>query len=347
LARRLLVIVGVRSRQITAAAIAMVALLAVGEAGAVQSASASESSGRIRRGMAAREKSPYFVRTRGGHRRRADLNIRTRLGAVFLLATLPSGPARPLSPSRGARQYLAHRGGNSGPECTIETYQVARSLGVDLEGDLQRTADGFIVFSHDPSGARMTGQRKLIAESSLSEVQSWDAGWGWTRDGVQRPFAGRGIRIPTLHLALEAFPDVRWNLDIKGEHARMVEDTIKVIRDHRAEDRVTLASFDWATMFEVRARGFAGATALSIPELYATLFPWLFRALPMTGNVAQFPLGIGSTWDLGGIVRRCHACGLLVHFWDVNTIEQARMLIDLEVDILESDSPEVLQSLWR
>ncbi len=277
----------------------------------------------------------------------ADRMLRGRLGAALFLLLGPNAPTVPgkVAPAEG-RMLFAHRGGSHGPENTRPTYQRAHELGFHLEGDLQLTSDREVVVMHDDDGLRTTGINKRVASVSLKEVQAWDAGYGWTDSHGVRRFENRGFVVPTLDEMLAAFPEARWNFDIKSRDPFMVDRVLGILRNHQAEQRVTLASFSTRTMLEVRARGFAGLTALSIPELIATLTPSLYRRLPLRGEIAQFPLTWrGRSLATPRLIDRCHACGLRVHFWDVDTIDAARELATLGADILETNHPEILAPL--
>ena len=72
-----------------------------------------------------------------------------------------------------------------------------------------------IVVGHDPSGGRMCGVPRLIRDTPLHEVQSWDAGRGFVDADGRRPFAGKSYRMPTLEQLLTEFPDMPLNIDLK------------------------------------------------------------------------------------------------------------------------------------
>src|SRR5437667_10943352 len=75
-------------------------------------------------------------------------------------------------PKAWVRVY-AHRGASRElPENTMPAFRRARELGVDaLETDLHATADGVLVTSHDPDGARVFGVARRIADCRRSEVR--------------------------------------------------------------------------------------------------------------------------------------------------------------------------------
>src|SRR5256885_7560810 len=77
-------------------------------------------------------------------------------------------------PKAGVRVY-AHRGASRElPENTMPAFRRALELGADaLETDLHATADGVLVTSHDPDGARVFGVARRIADCRWRDVREW------------------------------------------------------------------------------------------------------------------------------------------------------------------------------
>lgn len=86
---------------------------------------------------------------------------------------------------------LAHRGASGyEPENTIKAFQEAITLGADvIELDIRICKSGEIVVFHDASVDRTTNGRGLVADMTLKELKSLDA--------------GSGEKIPTLEEALD------------------------------------------------------------------------------------------------------------------------------------------------
>ena len=255
--------------------------------------------------------------------------------------------ARPRFPLR----LYAHRGAAAEcPENTLESFRRALEIGVDaLESDLHMTRDGHVVVSHDPDGARVAGVARAIRDSTLSEVQSWDAGWGFRAEDGSRPFAGRGLFIPTLDQLLEELPGVAFNFDLKQERPSMVDPVLAALRRHQAEQRVNLASFHMRVLLAIRRRGYRGSTAIGTPEVLAVLWgpPRLYRALPFRGQAAQLPPSSGRfRFDRPGFVDRCHRAGLRLDFWTVNDAARAEQLLELGADGIMTDDPRAIAPVF-
>ena len=238
----------------------------------------------------------------------------------------------------------AHRGASKRmPENTLESFRVALAHGANaIETDAWMTRDRVIVLSHDGTGERMANVATAIEDSTLAEVQSWDVSAGF--EGPRDALARDARRVPTLVDALEAFPDVVFNVDAKGG-AGMLEPLIQTVRALKAEDRVRLASFSSLVLHRARDLGWRGPMGLGQEEVGAlvTLPEKALSFRCWKGRAAQVPRWIGPMPIVTRrFVERCHRLHIDVHVWTVNEASDARELLDLGVDGLMSDAPDLI-----
>lgn len=248
------------------------------------------------------------------------------------------------------RRLYAHRGASAErPENTMVAFQRAIELGVDsLEMDVHLTLDADLIVSHDDTAQRMTGARIRWRDIDVADAQRLDAGWGFVAPDGSRPFAGRGICVPTFEEVLTAFPSVHINVDIKGERA--VGIVLELVRRMHAEERVTLASFALKTAVEVRRKGYGGETALSQSEVASlvTLPALLWRQLPFTGTAAQIPTNQGPIrFDRTPFIAKCHSLGLRVDFWVIDDRAEAQRLLELGADGIMTNDPAALRPIFE
>lgn len=242
------------------------------------------------------------------------------------------------------RLLYAHRGAAAElPENTLPAFARAVEIGVGaIETDAHLSRDGHVVLAHDPTGRRMANRPIAWRDADLADIQAVDVGWGFTDTLGRRPFSGRGFRVPTLDEALSTFPTMRFNVDLKQATPSMVAPIMALVRRHRAEERVTLASFRLRTLLEVRQRGYGGDTALSQPEVAALLVlpRRAFRQLPFIGTAAQLPVAFGRVrLDTPAVIGKCHDLGMRVDYWTINEPDEARRLLALGADGIMSDHP--------
>jgi glycerophosphoryl diester phosphodiesterase len=250
------------------------------------------------------------------------------------------------------RLVYAHRGAAAEqPENTLPSFRLALDLGANaLETDAQLTADGPIVVSHDPTGARMCGIARPIAKSTLAEIRSWDAGWGFSGPSGGRPFAGKGYSMPTLEELLVEFPGVPLNVDAKSRHPEMVPTLLRLLRRLRAQEHVRIASFSDLNVLRARRGRYEGSTGLSPMEVAAVrLLPLgALRQWKLAGRALQVsPRSGGLSLDAPGFIAKCHALGLRVDYWTINSPEEARRLFAAGADGVMTDDPRAVAPVLR
>lgn len=251
-----------------------------------------------------------------------------------------------------AFRLYAHRGCSAElPENTLPAFQRAVELGVDaLELDVHLTRDGHPLVSHDPGAERMTGKRAQWRDLDLATAQRLDVGRGFVAADGSRPHAGKGIYAPSLAEVLTTFPSMRLNVDVKQWEPPMVSPLLALLRKHRAEDRVTLASFQVRTLLGIRRRGYGGETALAQAEVVAllTLPIAVIKNLPLVGVAAQIPVAAGPfRLDRPAFLAKCHALGMRVDYWTVDDPAEARRLIGLGADGIMTDDPARMTAALR
>ncbi len=235
---------------------------------------------------------------------------------------------------------LAHRGGaglpaNDGIENTLTAFRNAVALGyVFLETDVHVSADGVVYAFHDEHLGRMTGVETPIAALTSAEI-----------DRV--PVAGREP-VPRLADLLATLPDARFNIDVKADGA--VEATVQVVQEARAEDRVCLASFSGARLGRLRALCPDAARSggpLEVAALKLGPTRWVRRLAARRGvHCVQVPVRRGPiTVVTPRFVRRAHETGLQVHVWTVDDPDEMRTLLEIGVDGIVTDRPDVLRDV--
>ncbi len=349
-----------------------------------------------------RARVPGALRTRapGAVRARATLGaLRVRLARAWICAVpgaLLAGVA-PCVHAQGALAFdvQAHRGGRGlAPENTLAAFRRALALGVTtLETDVAFTRDDVPVLAHDrrlnpvlvrgPDGAWLAQPGPPIRALTLAELARYDVGRVDPASDYGRTWASQrpadGERIPTLralfalaaeHVAAGGAPP-RFNLETKlapdsgdetlpaPEYARALVDAV---RSARMADRVTIQSFDWRTLLEVRR------LAPEIPTSCLTIVspgmdtvsadasgvsPWQagVRATPPESLPARVRAAGCTVWsmywrNLGvSSLQEAKALGLRVLPWTVNDPAQMERLIDMGVDGIITDYPDRLRAV--
>ena len=259
-------------------------------------------------------------------------------------ACLRDGP-RPL--------VIAHQGGEElWPSNTMVAYERAVALGVDvLEMDLHVTADGTLVLIHDETVDRTTDGTGVVEQMTLAEVKALDAGYYWTDDDGQTfPFRGQGITVATLEEVFQAFPTMPMNIEIKlVETAPVVEPFCQMIRQYNMQDKVLVASFHQDALDQFRAACPEVSTSTTQNEVisffarHAVGLAASYSPVAQAVQVPEYRSGIHILTP--GFVKDAHSRGMDVHVWTINEAEDMQRMIDLGVDGIITDRPDILLEL--
>lgn len=246
---------------------------------------------------------------------------------------------------------FAHRGASlRAPENTLEAFYLAIASGAGgLELDIHMTSDGHIVVIHDDSVDRTTEGAGLVRDMSLDEIRGLDAGYSFTRDGgTTYPYRGQGVRVPELAEVFREFPDHQVNIDIKEASPGLEVALLKSISDADAENRALVVSEIWAVINRFRrlsgGRIPTGASRREIAVFYclSSLHLEGFRCHPY--EALQVPVEYrGRKVVTRRFVQAAHNQGVRVHAWTIDDALEMRRLLDLGVDVIMTNRPEILE----
>ena len=236
---------------------------------------------------------------------------------------------------------FAHRGGAAhAPENSWTAFEHAVKLGYAyLETDARATSDGKLMAFHDRTLDRVTDGSGPIGARSYREVAA-------LRIAGSEP-------IPLIEDLLGAWPDVRFNIDLKDEPG--ISLLPGVLRRTGAWDRVCVTSFSGSRLRTARGlldrpvcmttspaaiaavRCAIGAVRTRGPQT-RLLTTRLSRA---EARCAQVPGRVAT----GSFVRRAHALGLDVHVWTINDRAEMTRFLDLGADGIMTDDIETLRDV--
>ena len=249
---------------------------------------------------------------------------------------------------------IAHQGGEGlRPSNTMLAFENAVALGVDvLEMDVHSTSDGALVLIHDDTVDRTTDGRGRVLDFTLIELQQLDAGEYWTPDdGGTYPYRGQGVRIPTLEEVVTAFPQMKYNIEIKQVDPSIAVPLCKLLRHYGLTDRALVASFHPTAMNEFRAACPEVATSMVEDEirpffiLNAVFLGSLYRP---PGAAFQVPEYSGSLHVLTPrFVRGAQRNNVAVHPWTIDDPADMARFLDMGVDGIITDRPDLMLELLQ
>ncbi|BFO19420.1 glycerophosphodiester phosphodiesterase family protein [Streptomyces sp. KM77-8] len=204
------------------------------------------------------------------------------------------------------------------PENTLRSFVAAQESGLDvIELDLHLSKDGALVVMHDAEVDRTTDGTGAIADRTLAELRSLDA--------------GRGERIPVFEEVLDAV-GAPLQAEIKDVQAARALAGVLNARD--LTDRVEVSSFHDEAITEI-ARLVPGVRTALVASRYGT-------------DVVERAVAAGaSTVCLNirrltlEIVERARKAELRIFGWVVNTQDHLRLVRALGLDGATTDYPEI------
>ena len=243
---------------------------------------------------------------------------------------------------------FAHRGGAAhAPENSWTAFERAVKLGYAyLETDARATSDGKLMAFHDRTLDRVTDASGPIGSRTYREVSA-------LRVAGSEP-------IPLIEDLLGAWPDVRFNIDLKDEPGITL--LAGVLRRTGAWDRVCVTSFSGSRLRAARELFDRPVCMATSPAVIAAVRYTIGAASPrrqaglLARRLAQWQVRCAQVpaWMASGsFVRRAHALGLDVHVWTINDRAVMSRLLDLGVDGIMTDDIETLREVliergqWR
>ena len=222
-------------------------------------------------------------------------------------------------------QVIAHRGASkAAQENTLSAFRLAQTMGAEwVELDARRAADGVVVVHHDAHLA----DGRILAEVSSEELPPY---------------------IPNLAEALEACEAMSVNIEIKNlpndpdyDEDHLVADAVAgLVQAYLGPERALITSFNIDAVDRIRA------VDPSIP------CGWLLYEMTdpasAIGRAVAHEMTTIHPWDVLvdiNFVNRAHAEGLLVNVWTVDDPERMVQLIEMGVDGICTNVPDVARSI--
>jgi glycerophosphoryl diester phosphodiesterase len=265
----------------------------------------------------------------GVHPAAAQLQAQTRATSAS-----PAGPV----------EIIAHRGASAdAPENTLAAFNLAWRTGVKaIELDVHLTSDGQLIVSHDANTKRTTGVDRVIAQSTLAELHTLDAGkWKgaqWT-----------GEKLPTLAEVLATIPDDgKCYIEIKvgAEAVPAVAEAVKA--SGKRADQLAIISFQIDAV---------EAAKQQLPELeayYLASFkqdsttkawtPTMEQLIQQAKAVHADGLDLSYNGPIDrAAVQRIKDAGLGIVVWTVDSPDVARQMIGYGVEGVTTNRAAWLQ----
>ncbi len=243
-------------------------------------------------------------------------------------------------------KIIAHRGAPTfAPENTLPAIRKAIEIGVHIiEIDLHQTKDNQIVVLHNENVRKTTDGRGYVRDMTLEEIKQLDAGSWFSEE-----FAG--TTVPTLEEVFSIMDDTtKLLLEIKKGspyYPAIEQRVIDLVYEHNFHDRVLMKSFEDGAVEYFRKH----APGIPAGKSFAFRIPFLRLIIERglnTGSVFDYDVHFLHSHRFATsrrFVRKAHEEGFEVFVWDVHTPKKMRHYIEMGVDAIETDCPQVLRDI--
>jgi glycerophosphoryl diester phosphodiesterase len=251
---------------------------------------------------------------------------------IVLIALGQAGWALASFDFRDDVRVIAHRGSSmAAPENTLGAIERAVADGADfVEIDVRQTADGALVLLHDRDLRRVAGDSRAIWELTSDEARTLDVG-GWFGPDF------RGERMPTLAEAVEAvrgraqlYVEIKPSVQTPG----IAQSVIDELRRLEFLDHSIIAALDAETLADV---------AEFAPEVRRALL--VHSVIGEIDRAGLHALGLRAALVTPAEVVTARRHGHQLHVWTVNRPGQMSRFIDMGVDGIITDRPDLLAGL--
>ncbi len=230
---------------------------------------------------------------------------------------------------------IAHRGASGlAPENTLASFAKAVEFGAEyFELDVQLSSDDSLMIMHDDTIDRTTSGNGALVTKTYDQLRAVDAG-SWFSPAFS------GEKIPTLSealdLALAAPYRVGVVIEIKAATAGIVEKTVAAVQRRSMQDRVIISSFNLSQITQSK-------------QIDPSIPVHLFATITAT-HISQVAAIKGEWVGSGGAITKAlidlaHAQNIRMNKWTVNSASEMRTLINLGVDAITTNFPDVARAL--
>ena len=226
---------------------------------------------------------------------------------------------------------LSHRGNSKDfIENSFEAFNSVIQMGYEyIETDLRMTLDGEVIAFHDPDLKRLFNLDLLVKDLTFNEIANL--------------FKEKNCRLLTLEDALKEFPHVNFNIDLKVKEA--IQHSVKVVADLNSFDRVCFASFHSSHTKKILHLNQNAIVSMSMKDV--ALFKF-FKIYNKRIKVIQIPIKWkGIKLLTRNLMQEAYKNNLLVHVWTVNDEVTINNLIDIGVNGIITDQPELLMKTMK
>ena len=251
---------------------------------------------------------------------------------------------------------IAHRGSRLlYPENTLFAFKSAVNLGVDmLEMDVRLTRDGKLTVHHDSTIDRTSDGTGRVIDYRYDELKAFNFGANFVNLDGKPAYEDQKFNTPNLESVFQTFPDIPMIINIKdkgliGELA--IDQMDRLLKKYNRYEKTIVASFNYGNIRYMKDRYFKMHTSTSekwvrrYVILHTFYLDWFFYT---TSCSLQLPVEqAGFILSTSHFINSIHKRNMAVQYWTINDPLEMSRLINLNVDGIITDRPDLLLKIME
>ncbi len=273
----------------------------------------------------------------------------------FVFSFIKSSPDRGYIIEKGKAPLIIAHGGSKQlfPENTMMAFDGVDQFHPDvMEMDVVLTKDSILITHHDPTIKRLSNGEGKVADYTYEELKQFNFGHNFKdRDG-NYPYRDTIIPPANLEDVLAKYGSkYQFCIEMKDYSEELgqcaARQLYRLLQKYNMEDRTLVACFedDVLDYFRQMTGGKIHISSGKKQTKQFVILDMLFLGNFFTGKTSALQIPVereGFKLNKKSLINTAHRKNMAVHYWTINKEEQMRELIDLGVDGIITDRPDLL-----
>ncbi len=281
------------------------------------------------------------------------------VGAFFLtsfaFSFIKSSPDKSCIIEKGKAPLIIAHGGSKQlfPENTMMAFDGVDQFHPDvMEMDVVLTKDSILITHHDPTIKRLSNGEGKVADYTYEELKLFNFGAKFKDLDGNYPYRDTIIPPANLEDVLAKYSSkYQFCIELKDYSPelgqRAARQLYSLLKKYNMEDRTLVACFedDVLKYFREITEEKVHVSSGKKQTKQFVILDMLFLGNFFTGKTAALQIPIereGFKLDKKSLIETAHRKNIAVHYWTINKEEEMRHLIDLGVDGIITDRPDLL-----
>ncbi|MDR3061957.1 MAG: glycerophosphodiester phosphodiesterase [Dysgonamonadaceae bacterium] len=249
---------------------------------------------------------------------------------------------------------IAHGGSKQlFPENTMMAFDGVDQFRPDvMEMDVVLTKDSVLITHHDPTIKRLSNGEGKVADYTYDELKQFNFGYNFKDTNGNYPYRDTIIPPAKLEEVLAKYGEkYQFCIEVKDYSPelgqRAARQLYRLLQKYSMEHRTLVACFedDVLDYFRQITEGKIHVSSGKKQTKQFVILDMLFLGNFFTGKSSALQIPVkrdGFKLDKKSLITTAHRKNMAVHYWTINNEQEMKDLIDLGIDGIITDRPDLL-----